>query len=569
MNAATRIFGGLMVMLVAGCGASQAQSPQTKAPRPVSVMTLRVTQPHHGQTMTGSVGSWKTEEVGFEVDGRVKQVLEPGAEIEGRILDGTDQTVITEGTVLARLDDERFRIAAAAAEAAIGVATRRMEALRVDIEQGTPAQIARAEAEQELAKLEFDRASNLVSEEAISRKEVDRTQATYKTASAEVETRKAELAGKQAELLAIAAQVKQAELQLAEAERDRRDATLYSSFRGQVAQIHVVPGSYVKAGEPVLTIQMMDPIKVELELSATMSRKFLYGDTVRLFGTSADGQPIPLTGFVYMTDPVADPNTRTFSVTLLVRNQRIDPAIELDSSGEQLPRTKDIWPLKTAPIVGGGGALMVEKNAIRRDSQGAFLWRVTNRQIGEVTPRDARVLDVTKLRVTPGRQVIPFLGTWDFVPISIDEGETCDPDHDLVAGDITLEGGDADSWDGNRILLHRSDWLLRPGDLVRVDLPNGEATSGYYVPVRAIRHESGRTFVFVVHEPEPGRFRARRVEVQLDDTAYSSSDDNVLRRIDPVEHGALAVGSRLIVDGVHFLADGESVAIVSHSESVR
>jgi multidrug resistance efflux pump len=519
--------------------------------------------------MTGSVGSWKTEEIGFEVAGRVLQVLEPSAEIEGRILDQSGQTVLAEGTALARLDDERYRIAARAAQSAVDVATRRMEAIRIDIEHGIRARMVAAETEQTLAKAELDRARTLVTRKAISQSEFDQTRTTYETATANIAILNAELDAKRAELRSVEAQVDQAKLHLAEAERDLRDATLYSSFRGQVAQVHVVPGSYVAAGQPVLTIQMMDPIQVELELSAAMSRKFRYGDRVRLLARGADGQSIPLAGFVYMTDAVADTDTRTFTVTLLVRNQKVQPTVDSGSDGQPLARTRDIWPLNVEPIIGGGVALMVEANAIRHDSAGAFVWRVTNRHIGDVSSDASRVLNVSKVRVTQGDLVIPFLGNWNFVPITINDGETFDPNLHLVAGEIIVEDGDADSWNGDRILLDRSDWLLRPGDTVRVDLPSGEAESGYYVPVKAIRHESDRASVFVVDQSPAGQSIARRIDVNWADIAYPSGGDDLLRRIEPIGDTSFADGISMIVEGVHYLVDGEAVAVVDPAEDDR
>ncbi len=94
MTATSRIWVGwvatvLAPVVLAGCDAAAGSRPElaAKVPRPVSVATLQRWHPVQGQTMTGSVGSWKTEKVGFEVAGRVLAVLEPGTKIEGRILD--------------------------------------------------------------------------------------------------------------------------------------------------------------------------------------------------------------------------------------------------------------------------------------------------------------------------------------------------------------------------------------------------------------------------------------------------------------------------------------------------
>jgi multidrug resistance efflux pump len=78
---------------------------------------------------------------------------------------------------------------------------------------------------------------------------------------------------KQAEIESLKSAVLQANQSLRDAQRNLEDCTLYSSFRGQVAEVSVVPGSVVKAGEPVVTLQMMDPIKIEMEVSAQQSRR--------------------------------------------------------------------------------------------------------------------------------------------------------------------------------------------------------------------------------------------------------------------------------------------------------
>ena len=299
MKAPTRILActvvtlmliGTAVILGAGGGSAELTAP-AKPVRAVSVMYLNRSCPVQTQTMTGSVASWKTEQVGFEVAGRVLQVLEPGAEIEGRVLDQATGAVLSEGTVLARLDDQRYRITAEIAQAALDVAQRQRDAIQVEIEQSLPARLEAARAEQKLAQGELARTQELVSRNAISRSEFDRVQTTLETATANVAIRQAELAAKQAEHNSAAAQVEQARLRLEEAERDREDTILHAPFRGQVAKVHVVAGSYVAVGAPVLTVQMMDPIQIELELSATMSRRFRFGDAIRIVADGPDWIP--------------------------------------------------------------------------------------------------------------------------------------------------------------------------------------------------------------------------------------------------------------------------------------
>ena len=45
------------------------------------------------------------------------------------------------------------------------------------------------------------------------------------------------------------------------------------AFAGQVADVDVIPGSVVRRGQPAVTVQMMDPIKVEVEVAAATARR--------------------------------------------------------------------------------------------------------------------------------------------------------------------------------------------------------------------------------------------------------------------------------------------------------
>jgi hypothetical protein len=57
------------------------------------------------------VESWKREDIGFEVAGRLLRVVEPGIDIEGRTVD-EEGNLLSEETVLAELDDQRYLIVA-------------------------------------------------------------------------------------------------------------------------------------------------------------------------------------------------------------------------------------------------------------------------------------------------------------------------------------------------------------------------------------------------------------------------------------------------------------------------
>lgn len=549
---------GLLMLAIAGCMAEAEVAPKVESPRPVRVFRLYETTPGVSEHMTGSVDSWKTEEIGFEVPGRVRWVIEPEEEVEGRRLDRSTNRVLTPGSVIAQLDDERYRFAVEAAAAAVEQAQRQKESIEIEIERTLPARIQAAVADEKLARIEFDRRRRLLRDNATPQAEVDRAEAQLATASSQVATLEAELEAKRSELRSVESQIKQAEQNYAEAKRDLDDCSLYSWFRGQIAEVHVVPGSVVAQGAPVVTVQMMDPIKVEVEVSADVSRRLRRGDTLRLHATDTQGNDVPLFGLVYMTDPLADPETRTFTVTILTRNERVRLPVPPEMQGGPIARTTDILPLNL-DFIDGGKSWLVEKDALRSDAQGSFVWRIKNRQFMEVTPGASPILEVEKLRVIPGDVRIPFLGNWTFVPVAFPENANFDRQRVMVARELSVDEGDPNSWDGDKILFDPEQWMLRPGDVVRIDLGADPSEPGLYVPMNALRNESGRSYVFVVDEtvtPPVARQREVRVESEGD-----IDREKALQRIEPIDAN-FPTGAKVIVEGVHFLHDGEPIAIV-------
>ena len=100
-----------MVAMVVLSGCSDAPVSEQRDASPVSYIALTLSGPGAGSRLTGTVESWKREDIGFEVAGRLLRIVEPGIDIEGRTVDD-EGNLLSEGTVLAELDDQRYLIAA-------------------------------------------------------------------------------------------------------------------------------------------------------------------------------------------------------------------------------------------------------------------------------------------------------------------------------------------------------------------------------------------------------------------------------------------------------------------------
>lgn len=411
-----RRFWPFTVLLIALAGCSKEAEPVThaRAPRPVSVIKLRQSDPARSLAVTGVVGSWKTEDIGFEVSGRVQYVIEPELNVSDQVgKDGEQQP-------LARLDSERYESAVTSAKAQITRLEKQRTAAVIEEEKVLPAQQAAAVAAQQLAQADFDRAEEAFNKNAIAKSEFDQYTANLTTAKAEVAQLDATKEAKTADIASLDAQIQQAQAALKDAELDLEDCTLYAPFRAQIAEVHVLPGGTVQRGEPVLTVQMMDPMKIEFEVSAERARQMHYKDSLDVILTRPNGSTVREEALIYMTDAAADPSTRTFTITLLVRNHQVHANLPDNVEANSLAKTRDLWKCIKG-IIDESNDYFIEQNAIRKDDKGEYLWKVIDAAEGRSR---GPVFKVEKVRVTSGTKTPGFLGLWKFRDVVVDDPST-------------------------------------------------------------------------------------------------------------------------------------------------
>ena len=515
-------------------GCSSKPIVEQPPPRAVSYVSLALSEPGAGSRLTGTVESWKREDIGFEVPGRVLRIVEPGIDIEGRTFDEKDN-LLSEGTVLAELDPERYLIAERQAQTAA-------DAARTELEQVIPQQLAEAEAALALADKELQRFTNLVRDQSAPQQALDQAESSQTAASAKVAQVNALRATKAVLLNTSLATVEQAQLNLA-------NCKLTSPFTGQIARVHVIPGAYALPGQPVVTVQMMDPMKIQVAVSPQTDKRVNFNDRVRVYLPDASE---PLEGYVYLKDTYADPATRTFLVTLLVRNRKVEVGVPKELINKSIPKTQQLRKLYRAKV-GKPGNYFVEVNAIREDGEGSFVWKVENLRASDLFDEFDPVLTVKKVRVKLGEGRIPLLQV--FTARELTDIGDLDPDNDVIVG---ATNGQVE--DGGQIVLMRERWLLRPGDIVQVGLRGKETPMGFYVPETAIYFDGERAYIHAIRDTDDGAQVVERIEVQAADS-YGD-----LRRIEALRSKELSPGIKIVVEGAQYVADGETVNVVEEFE---
>ena len=529
-----------------GCG--DDREPPEVPPRPVSWFKLATLDPGTMTRHTGSVESWKKELVGFEVGGRVDDVIEPGLDVEGRrvTLEGK---VLSEGDSIAKLDETRYKIAVQQAQADVRTAESRVAVIRTEIDETLPQRLKEAQEDRDFKQREFRRYEELAAKGVEAASRMDEARRDYRTAETTVNQITATFNEKKALLGSLEASVASAQEQLRQAEENLRDCTLYSPFTGQASKVHVIPGGFVTKGQPVVSIQMMDPMKVEVAVSAQTDEQIHLNDSVRVF---VRDQPEPLEGSVYLKASVADSATRTFMVTLLVRNKRVAVGAPKDlDTGNMLAIPLVTNLVKKTP--GEEGPWFVEERALHKDGEGHFVWIAKGMSRDDLYEAEMRVFDIQKVRVDVGPGIFPILQLFQYRELS--GIGSIDPAKDLIVHDVP-EG----TSEGTQAYFARDMWLLRPGQLVRVDLRRGTLPAGLYVPMNAIAKKGDTHSLFLVEDGPNGAEVAKKVDIKLMESFGE------FRHVEPVEAGALKEGARVVLEGAHYLRDGEAINAFDEQE---
>lgn len=487
---------------------SNGVEPRMK-PRPVTVLPLETRNFSREKRLTGAVRLYREEKVGFEVSGRVLRVLDEGKEVRGPAFDENGREV-TPGQVIAKLDDTRYRLQVDATVARLEAAE---QALRSVL------------AELDLAKKVLRRQKEVFARGTGSEQSVDDAQSRYDSLLA----RKAE--GE--------ARINEITEALKRAREDLDDTELVAPFSGRVTRLHVSQGAVVTEGTPVVTLSLMDPIQVHVAVSADDDRRIQTGDPALLYPKDPlrpEGEPTSVNALVYEKGAVADPDTRTFRIDLMARNarRRVD---QVDPATRGLPVVTDFLPVARR-YQGEAGPLFVPIDAIYREDGRTWVLRLPGVSFHAGSERSAVGRHVPdKVEVVLGDQYMTVI-KWNFRALE-SAGE-------LREGDFLVIGPRAGHLDG--LAIGRTQWLLRPGDLVPVSIVVDTTAEGFYVPVDAITAIDGQHRVFVLDEAT-----ARDRAVEVHDTFHE------LRRI---SGDGIGTGVEVIVGGVHFVSDGQPVTVV-------
>lgn len=205
-------------------------------------------------------------DVATKVAGRLAKVL---------LREGDD---VAAGQVVAELDAEDLQAQLRAGEAQV----RQAQAAIVE----SRAALASAESQQRLAKLTFDRTSQLVQRNFVSSKQLDQDRSGLQTAEAATAAARSRV--REAGEAQAAAEAKVDALRVTV-----NDATLKAPASGRVLYRLAEPGEVLAAGGKALTLLDMSDVYMSIYLSADEAGKVALGGAARIVLDAVSNQVVP------------------------------------------------------------------------------------------------------------------------------------------------------------------------------------------------------------------------------------------------------------------------------------
>jgi len=192
--------------------------------------------------------------------------------------------------------------------------------VQLDVRQ-EQAQLAAAEAQRDLAKLNFERMTSLIDQDAVSRAEYDRA----------------------------AAEHKQAEARIGEIRATIERKTIRAPFTGLLGIRQVNLGQYLAGGDPVVPLQSLNPIYVNFGVPQQEAAALRPGRRVRVSATDEGG--VELSGQVTAVNAVIDATTRNVQVQATLANPeyRLRPGMFVQTQ-LLLGTTQTVLPLPASAI---------------------------------------------------------------------------------------------------------------------------------------------------------------------------------------------------------------------------
>lgn len=279
------------------------------------------------------------------------------SQVEGRIINlnaGVGE-VVTQGQILAQLDDAILLTNVVQAEAQVAALEAEVSRARTQVSTAA-AQAEQARLEVEQARRDSDRLSALASDGAISQQQAEQSRTSQRTQEQLLNAALARISTEEENVAAAIRRVEAQQAVVAQA-RERQSLTLIPSpLDGVVLERISEPGNLLQPGNEVMKLGDFSSVKVVALVSELDLSKVQMGRSVQVRLDAFPSQNF--TGQVSSISPSADPVSRQIPVEVTVpnANRRITGGLlaRISFNDNRTPRV--VVPQSAIPELARGGA---------------------------------------------------------------------------------------------------------------------------------------------------------------------------------------------------------------------
>jgi RND family efflux transporter MFP subunit len=300
---------GAVVFMLSAC--SRPPEASTELIRPVRTLVVAGGEDTGTRTFPGRVDASKQVELTFQV---------PGLLVDLPVREGQR---VAQGDLVARLRPNEFQARLDALLGQLAGARADLQALqagaRPEEQQRLEAQLRSADATLANARVDLDRATQLLRSQTISRLEFDRSDTAFRVALENREAARASLdqslTGREEDIVAKQSEIAGLEARVVEAGIQLADTKLVAPYAGVIARRFVEQGQSIRAKQPVVKFQDVEEIEIAVDVPESVMASSLR--TADITGLTAEFSAAPGRSFPVQVREIAqraDPVTQTFNV---------------------------------------------------------------------------------------------------------------------------------------------------------------------------------------------------------------------------------------------------------------
>jgi len=304
-----RLFSALLplgaMVLLAACGAGGDPQAAAPPPTPVQLVTVAPTAVREMSEFVANLRSRRSVTLLPRVEGRIVEIA----------VQSGDQ--VAAGAPLMRIDPENQQASVREAEAALAAARADAESARETLAALQRNRAART-ADVALARQEYERYRQLVSEGAAARQQLDERVNRLRVARSEQEALEAQIRAQQAVIRRSERLAQQAQATLTSQRVQLGYFTVDAPFAGTVADIPVKVGDYVTPQTRLTAVNQNQPLEVLIPVPIERAPDLRVGQRVEVLG--AQNQVIGA-GEVVFVSPQADTTSQTILAKAVTPNR--------------------------------------------------------------------------------------------------------------------------------------------------------------------------------------------------------------------------------------------------------